>query len=418
MSADEALEAAAGAEVAAAGKVSSDAPWTAEQIVAAETAHASGLYHKRPVVLARGEGALVWDVNGRQYIDCDTGHGVALLGHCHPAVVEAVTKQAATLLTCGESFYSEPRARLMDALAAVLPDGLGRIFLCNSGTEAIEAALKIARLTTGRKQVVATKRGFHGRTMGSLSATWNPRYRGPFEPLLEGYRHITFNSIEEAEEAITTNTAAVILEPVQGESGVFVADMSFLQRLRDLCDERGAMLVFDEVQTGVGRTGTFVAAQGFGVTPDLLCIAKGLAGGMPIGAVAIGSRVGDLERGTHASTFGGNPMACAAAAAAVKAAVDEKLPQRAAELGARFMAKLRRLAEEAHVIREVRGMGLMIGIDLRTRSAKYLQALQDRGVLALDAGPTVIRLLPPMVITWEQLETVYAALEAVLKEAA
>ncbi len=398
--------------------MNADQAWTAEQIVAAETAHASGFYHKRPVVLARGKGALVWDVNGRQYIDCDTGHGVALFGHCHPAVVEAVSNQAATLLTCGESFYSEPRARLMAALAAALPEGLGRVFLCNSGTEAIEAALKIARLVTGRKQVVATKRGFHGRTMGSLSATWNPRYRGPFEPLLEGYRHVAFNSAEEAEAAITTDTAAVIVEPVQGESGVFVAEKSFLEHLRALCDERGAMLVFDEVQTGVGRTGTFVAAQGFGVTPDLLCLAKGLAGGMPIGAVAIGGRIGDLERGTHASTFGGNPMACAAAAAAVKAAVDEKLPQRAAELGERFMAKLNALAAEAHVIREVRGKGLMIGIDLRTRSAKYLQALQDRGVLALDAGPTVIRLLPPMVITWEQLETVYVALEAVLKEAA
>jgi acetylornithine/LysW-gamma-L-lysine aminotransferase len=359
---------------------------------------------------------MVWDAEGRSYIDCDTGHGLAILGHNHPAVVGAVQEQAGKLLTCGESFYSAPRARLYSELAVALPPGLDRYFLCNSGTESVEAALKLARLATGRNRVVAFCGGFHGRTLGSLSATWNPRYRQAFTPLLDGFVHVPFNDANAADEAVTPEIGAVIVEPVQGEGGVHVAEARFLARLRELCDAAGALLVFDEVQTGVGRTGTFIAAQRFGVTPDIICLAKGLAGGVPIGAVAFGRRLGELPRGAHASTFGGNPLACAAAAATVKVIQEQDLAARAAALGESFRDSLRELAARFGVIREVRGLGLMVAVDLKTRSARYLQALQDRGVLALAAGPTVIRFLPPLVITQEQLEAVRDALEAVLEE--
>ena len=390
--------------------------WSREGILAAEAAHTSGLYHKRPLVLTRGRGALVWDMDGSEYIDCDTGHGVAILGHCHPKVVAAVQAQVEQMITCHESFFSEPRARFLDVLASVLPQGLDRVFLCNSGTEAVEAAIKFARLATGRSKVVATKRGFHGRTLGSLSATWNPRYREPFLPLLPGFSHITYNNCEEASSQVTGETAAVILELVQGESGVFVAEPGFVRHLRQLCDECGAMLIFDEVQTGVGRTGTFVAAQGFDVIPDILCLAKGLAGGVPFGATCFGPRLGELPGGVHASTFGGNPVACAAAAATIEAVVSEGLAGRAAEMGSMLFARFHELAREFRVVREVRGLGLMVGIDLKVRAARYLQALQDHGVLALSAGPTVVRLLPPLVIEKRELETVCDRLAAVFRE--
>ncbi|MDP2871508.1 MAG: aspartate aminotransferase family protein [Bacillota bacterium] len=385
-------------------------------VISVETRHSSGFHHKRPIVLAGGEGAVVWDAQGRRYIDCDTGHGLAILGHGHPAVTAAIKAQAEKLLTCGESFYSEPRARLYAELAAAMPAGLDRFFLCNSGTEAVEGALKLARLTTGRSRVVAFRGGFHGRTFGSLSATWNPRYREPFAPLLDGFAHVPFNDAEAAAAAVTPEVGAVLVEPVQGEGGIHVATGGFLARLREACDSTGALLVFDEVQTGVGRTGAFVAAQRFGVTPDVICLAKGLAGGVPIGAVAFGERVGEVPRGAHASTFGGNPLAAAAAAATVAIVRKDRLAERAAELGERFLGMMRQLAGEARVVREVRGLGLMIAMDLKTRSARYLQALQDRGVLALAAGPTVVRLLPPLVITWEQLEAVRDALALVLME--
>lgn len=391
--------------------------WTADTILKVEGEHTSGLYHKRPLVIARGSGALVWDAGGREYIDCDTGHGIAVLGHCHPKVVSAITSQASALLTCGESFYSEPRAKLLGVLASALPRTLSRVFLCNSGTESVEAAVKFARLATGRIKIVACKRGFHGRTLGSLSATWNPGYRKPFEPLVPGFVHIAFNDCEEASEVVDTSTAAVIVEPVQGEGGVFPATPEFLNHMRALCTERGAMLVFDEVQTGMGRTGAFTASEEYGVVPDILCLSKGLGGGLPIGAVAFNPDLITLTPGVHASTFGGNPVACAAAAAAIEALIAERLPERAKELGARFMALLSETLAPCAVVRELRGRGLMIGVDLKTRSGRYLRMLQERGILALEAGPTVIRFLPPLVISWPQLERVAEALVSVLSEA-
>ncbi|MCC7354627.1 MAG: aspartate aminotransferase family protein [Anaerolineae bacterium] len=382
--------------------------------MALEQAHTSGVYPKRPVVITRGQGARVWDEEGREYIDATSGQGVALLGHAHSAVARALYEQAQTLITCPEIFYNDRRAQLMSRLTALAPGGLNRVFLCNSGTEAIEGALKFARVATGRKGVVATMRGFHGRTMGALSATWEPKYREPFQPLIPGFSHVPYDNLEAAAGAIGPDTAAVLVEPVQGEGGVRPASPGYLLGLQRLCDERGALLILDEIQTGLGRTGRWFACQHTGVVPDLMALAKGLAGGVPMGAVLMGPRVGELPSMSHGSTFGGNPLSCAAALATLDVLEKERLPQQAAEKGEYLLGRLRRL--ESEKIREVRGLGLMVALDLRERVTPYLMALMRRGVLALPAGPTVLRLLPPLVITYEEMDRVVAAIAEVLSQ--
>jgi acetylornithine/LysW-gamma-L-lysine aminotransferase len=378
-----------------------------------EQLHSAGVYPKRELVLVRGSGARVWDQDGGEYIDCAGGHGVVLLGHCHPAVVEAVCTQAQQMVTCPGIFYNDKRALLLSRLAEVT--GLERAFLCNSGAEAVEGAFKFARLSTGRAGIVATMRGFHGRTMGALSATWNKKYREPFAPLVPGFSHVPYGRIEKMDEAVTEETAAVIVEVVQGEGGVRPGSGDYLRALQELCAERGALLIIDEVQTGFGRTGSMFAFQHYGIKPDILCLAKGMAGGVPMGAVMLGARVEGIKRGTHGSTFGGNPLACAAALATIDVVVDEDLPAQAAEKGAYLVEALRSV--HAPVIREIRGLGLMVGIELRTRSQPHLEGLMRRGVLALPAGPTVIRLLPPLTIGYDDLDAVIAALRDVLEGA-
>jgi acetylornithine/LysW-gamma-L-lysine aminotransferase len=380
---------------------------------ALEAAHASGVYAKRPLTIVRGSGATLWDAAGRAYIDCAAGHGVANVGHCHPQVVAAIQQQAATLLTCQEAFSNDQRALLLAELTALLPTGLDRLFLCNSGAEAVEAALKFARATTGRTGIIATMRGFHGRTMGALSATWEQHYRAPFQPLVPEFTHVPYNNLSALAAAITDTTAAVLLEIVQGEGGVRPGTAEFLQGAQQLCHERGTLLLIDEVQTGFGRTGRWWASEHAALTPDILILAKSIAGGVPMGAVALGPRVGALAAGTHGSTFGGNPLACAAARATLHVLTAERLPDQAARKGTWLIEQLRGLPQRR--IREVRGLGLMVGIELRERAAPYIQALQERGVLALSAGPTVIRLLPPLVISDQQLESVVAALTEVLQ---
>lgn len=382
--------------------------------MALEQAHTSGVYPKRPIVITRGRGARVWDEEGREYIDATSGQGVALLGHAHPAVARALYEQAQVLITCPEIFYNDRRAQLLARLTALAPEGLSRVFLCNSGTEAIEGALKFARVSTGRKGIVATMRGFHGRTMGALSATWEPKYREPFQPLVPGFSHIPYDNLEAAEKAIGPDTAAVLVEPVQGEGGVRPASPGYLPGLRRLCDERGALLILDEIQTGLGRTGRWFACQHSGVVPDLMALAKGLAGGVPMGAVLIGPRIGDLPSMSHGSTFGGNPLSCAAALATLDVLEQERLPQQAAEKGEYLLGRLRRI--ESEKIREVRGLGLMVALELRERVTPYLMALMQLGVLALPAGPTVLRLLPPLVITYEEMDRVVAAIEEALTQ--
>ncbi|MGQ9710088.1 MAG: aspartate aminotransferase family protein [Anaerolineae bacterium] len=382
-----------------------------DERIALEGQYTSGVYRKRPVLIVRGAGARVWDAQGREYVDCAAGHGVALVGHCHPRVVAAIREQAERLITCSEAFYNDRRAELQAELVALMP-GMERVFLCNSGTEAVEAAIKFARLATGRPGVVAARNGFHGRTMGALSATWRPEYRRPFEPLVPGFRHVPYNDAGALEAAVGPETAAVILEVVQGEGGVRPGDGAYLRRAQELCRERGALLIVDEVQTGLGRTGRMMACQHYGLEPDMVCLAKGLAGGLPMGAVLIGPRVGELPVGVHGSTFGGNPLSCAAALATLQVIQEESLPARAAALGEFFLSRLRRISSP--LIRDIRGLGLMVGIELRRRGRPYLQDLAERGVLALPAGPTVLRFLPPLVISQEELERVVQAVDETL----
>ncbi len=382
-----------------------------------ENTYTSGVYSKRPVAIVRGSGALVWDAEEREYIDCTAGYGVANIGHARPEIAASIAAQAQRLITCPEIFYNDMRARLLERLAGLLPCGLDQIFLCNSGTESVEGALKFARIATGRTGIVATFRGFHGRTMGALSTTWEPHYREPFTPLVPDISHVRYNDLTSADAAINEETAAVIVELVQGEGGVHVASGEYIHGLATLCRERGALLIIDEVQTGLGRTGQLFACQHYDLQPDILCLAKSLAGGVPMGAICLGQRViesGHISKGIHGSSFGGNPLACAAALTTLDILEKESLPERAAALGEYALRHLRKM--RSPLIREVRGKGLLVGIELKRRVQPYLEALSEHGVLALQAGSNVIRLLPPLVISEEQLERVLDAVEEVLFE--
>lgn len=380
-----------------------------------ETRYEAGTYRKRAIRLMRGAGALVEDDQGRQYLDCTAGIGVANVGHSNPRVVQAIARQAERLITCPEMFFNDARAAYLEHLVAALPGGLDRVFLCNSGTEAVEAAIKFARLATGRSEIVAALRGFHGRTLGALSATWEPRYRIPFAPLVPGFSHVRYNDAGALGDEVTERTAAVLLEVVQGEGGIHIADAEYLRTAERLCRERGALLIVDEVQTGFGRTGRMWASEHADITPDLLCLAKGIAGGLPMGATCLGPRVQTITHGTHGSTFGGNPLACAAASATLDELQERCLPQHAAEVGAYLLERLRAMVGSASSVREVRGLGLMLGIELRRHAQPFVERLAERGVLVLSAGPYVIRLLPPLVIEQAQIEQVAEAIEEVLR---
>lgn len=385
---------------------------TREEIIALENDYGSGVTAKRPLVIVRGKGARLWDSEGREYIDCTAGRGVANLGYCHPKVTEAIQAHAAELVVAGEIFYNDQRAALLKELAGRLPGDIRRVFLCNSGTEAVEGAIKASRLFSGRPGVVAAMRAFHGRTMGALSATWNKKYREPFEPLVPGFSHVPFNNLEAMSAAVGEETAAVLVEVVQGEGGIHPGDAAYFAGLRRLCDERGALLVVDEIQTGFGRTGRWFACEHFGLQPDIICLGKAIGGGVPMGAFAWRAGLGPMPEGSHGSTFGGNPLACAVSRAVLRAMDEEKLPERADRLGRKLLEGLRAI-KSPHV-REVRGLGLIVGVELRTKVTPFLKALMERGVLALPAGPTVLRLLPPLVIGEDDLETVVSVIGELL----
>jgi len=368
---------------------------------------------KREPTFVRGSMATLWDEDGNEYIDCGASFGVGNLGHCNPAVVEAIQQQARDLIHVGPTFGTKAKAEFTDKLLSIAPTGLGRVFLSNSGSEAVEAALKFARAATGRKTIIAAMRGFHGRTMGALSATWRRDFREPFEPLVPGFEHVPYNDIAALEAAVDEGTAAVILEAVQGEGGVHVATLEYLPAARDVCDRAGALLIIDEIQTGMGRTGRMFAIERWNVKPDIVTLAKSLAGGVPIGATLTTEAVERAFQGSHNSTFGGNPLACAAGTAAIDYAVRERLWARAEKLGAMALVGLRGL--KAPSVREVRGLGLMIGIELRGKAAPVLQALQDEGVIAIGGGSSVIRLLPPLVIPEDQWSFALDALGRALR---
>ncbi len=377
----------------------------------------ANVFAKKKLVLTRGKGAVVWDINGNEYVDCTGSYGVALLGHCHPKVVAAVCEQAPKLISCHASFYNDKRSEFLQKLVAIAPKGLNKTFLSNSGAEAVECAIKLARKFTGKPEIIAMMGAFHGKTMGALSATWDKKYREPFLPLVPEIKHVPPDNLDKLREAITEKTAAVLVEPVRGEGGIRVPPEGFLKGLREICDEKHVLLMFDEVQTGFGRTGKLFACEHAGIVPDVMCLAKPVAGGLPIGVTLAKENImSSLKLGEHSTTFSGSPLVCAAGCAAIDALLEEKLAERAAENGKYFKAKLEQLQQKHAIVKEVRGLGLMLGMELKYDVLNVILKAKERGILILDAGRNVLRFLPPLVISKEQIDKVIAVLDGVLGE--
>ena len=370
------------------------------------------VYPKRDLVIVKGKEATVWDENGNEYIDCAAGIGVATIGHANPAVVKAITLQAEILITNACVFYNDTRALFLEKLNQITPANLTRSFLTNSGTEAMEAAIKFARVSTGKTDFITTMRGFHGRTMGSLSGTHKAEYREPFEPLVPGFSFVPYNNLEKMEEVITEKTAGIILEVIQGEGGVNIASQEYLEGVRALCDNNNILLIIDEIQTGFCRTGKMFAIDHFGIEPDIMTVAKGIAGGFPVGAAICSDKV-KIAFGQHGTTFGGNPLASAAGLAAINFMLENDLAEEARKKGDYFVNQLN--VDELSKVREVRHKGLMIGIELKEKVQPFLQQLMDEGIIVMPAGKIVLRMLPPAVITYEQLDKVAGVFNRILK---
>lgn len=387
------------------------------EIMAVEDGHLAKFYARRPIAIVRGKGALVYDAEGREYVDCAGGYGTCTVGHAHPKVAEAIANQASQLISCHASTYNDARASLLDKLASILPSELGRVFLSNSGAEAVECAIKLSRKSTGRRKIIAVKGGFHGKTHGALSATWDGKYRKNFEPLVPDFDHIPFGNLEAAKAAITQDTAAILFEPIQGEGGIRVPPPDWLPLLKDLAHDVGALLVADEIQSGLGRTGRMFACEHFGVTPDIVCLGKGIASGLPLSVTASSDTImGSIATGEHTSTFGGNPVVCAAARATLDVLQEEQLVENAASTGTYFKEQLQNMQGQLRIIREVRGLGLMLGMEMRFDVYHILQNALQKGVLLLDAGRNILRFLPPLSIQREHVDRVVACLRSILVE--
>jgi LysW-gamma-L-lysine/LysW-L-ornithine aminotransferase len=372
---------------------------------------ALGVYSRRGITIVRGENAFVWDDSGNRYIDCIAGHGSANIGHANLRVAASVAAQASQLTACSNVFFNDRRSAYLNLLLSVAPPPLSKAFLCNSGAEANEAAIKFARHVTARTEIVSTFRAFHGRTLGALSLTHNQAYRERVGPLPEGVTFVPYNDAGAIASAVTDATAAVVLEVVQGEGGVHVGSSAFLEAAQNACREHGALLIIDEVQTGFGRTGRMFALEHEGLEPDMVCLAKSMAGGLPMGAVLCSDRIA-VAQGLHGTTFGGNPVCCAAAQATLEFILENDLP-REAETKGEYVGGL--LADiRSPRIREIRRLGLMIGVDLREKAKPVLDRLQEAGVLAMPAGPTVVRMLPPLTIGFPELERIARAFREVL----
>jgi acetylornithine/LysW-gamma-L-lysine aminotransferase len=385
---------------------------TTEQILDIERNQQVPLYAKRDIALVRGEGAYLIDNDGRRYLDTMSNYGVAVLGHAHPRFAAAVADQLGILTTGHQSFGNDVRAELLTELDSIKPAELSRSFLSNSGAEAMEAAIKFARATSGKHRFVALRRGYHGRTLGALSATADKKYRDPFEPLPIPNAHVGFGDIDALEAALDDDTAAVVLEPIQGEGGIHVADPAYLQAVRKLTAERGIYLIVDEIQSGF-RTGVPFVSVAAGIVPDLIATAKALANGFPIGLTLTTEEIsGALPSGAHGSTFGGNPLAARAAVETLRIMREDGLYEQAKSIGAQLIDRIGGLQSDK--IRAVRGSGLMIGIEFKQKAMPVLRALQDKGVLALPAGNLVLRLLPPMIWEQPQVDEFMIAFESVL----
>jgi acetylornithine/LysW-gamma-L-lysine aminotransferase len=375
------------------------------------------LYQRFPVTIEKGVGAHVWDTNGKEYIDCMGGYGVALVGHKNERVNNAIKEQIDKIITVHSSLYNKTREEFLTTLIGLAPKELTQVHLNNSGAEAIEAAMKFARKFTGKIGMIAMKGSYHGKSFGALSLTFNPKYRKAFAPLVEKVSFASYGDIESLRSVIDEDTAFVILEPIQGESGIIVAPDGFLQDVRKLCDEKGIVLIFDEIQAGLGRTGRLWACDHWNTAPDILCLAKGIAGGVPMGATLVKPNIlSSISKGEHSSTFGGNPISCAAGTAALKAITEDGLIENSEKMGKLFREGLEKLKEKHTMIREIRGKGLMIGIEMKFEVKDILFGLIKKGVLMLYSGRNILRILPPLVISEEDVTKVLHALDLVLTE--
>ena len=376
---------------------------------------------RQPVVIVRGQGTKVWDEDGKEYLDFTAGWAVNNLGHSHPAVVAAIREQAGTLLQTSNQFYTVPQLQLAQLLAE--QSCMDRVFFCNSGAEANEGAVKLARkygrlFRNGAYEVITALNSFHGRTLAMVAATGQPHYQEPWKPLPEGFVNVEYNDLEAIRKATTGRTCAVMLEPVQGEAGVIMPSEGYLKAVREWCDEQGLLLIFDEVQTGFGRLGTLFGYEALGVEPDVMSLAKALGGGVPIGAFMAKEQYCVLEPGDHGSTFGGNVLACAAAYASTKYMVDNDIPARAAESGAYLKQRLEGLRSHEPCIVDVRGMGLLLSVEFSSDiSAKVVSACNEEGLLLNPVRPNAIRLMPPLTITSEEIDQGLERLERGLGQA-
>ncbi|MBA7601369.1 Acetylornithine aminotransferase [subsurface metagenome] len=378
-------------------------------------------YQRQPLALVKGRGMFVEDIQGKRYLDFVGGIAVCSLGHCHPALVKAISAQAKKLMHISNLYYIQQQAELAALLARVVPKGINKFFFCNSGAEAIEGAFKLAIKHTKRQRIIAMQGSFHGRTAASVGATWKSSYREPFGALIpQIFDFVPFNDLAAVERAMDEQTAAVIVEAIQGESGINVPSNDYLPGLRKLCDEYEVLLICDEVQTGVGRTGKWFACEHWNVEPDELTMAKALGGGFPIGCLGARAEVmGSFSPGNHASTFGGNPLACAAAKAAIKTMQKLKLPQRAAKIGEYFKKRLNELADKHGCVREVRGLGLMLAMELSTKQiadAAVVKA-RKRGFLINCTADKVLRFIPPLIVERKHIDRLIDALDGILSEA-
>lgn len=375
------------------------------------------LYQKFPVTLEKGSGAHVWDTEGKEYIDCMGGYGVALVGHRNERVVNAIKAQLEKIITVHSSLYNKTREEFLENLIRIAPKNLTQVYLNNSGAEAVEAAIKFARKFTQKKGMIAMNGSYHGKSMGALSLTFSPKYRKEFQPLIEKVSFSTFGDIDSLRSKIDDDTGFVILEPIQGESGIHVAPDGFLQDVRKLCDEKGILLIFDEIQSGFGRTGRMWASEHWNTTPDIMCLAKGIAGGVPMGATLVRQDIlACIKKGEHSSTFGGNPLSCAAGIGAIQALTQDGLIQNAEKMGKKLRDGLDNLKEKHSIIREIRGKGLMIGIEIKFEVKDILLDGIKNGVLLLYSGRNIIRLLPPLVISEEDITKVLATLDKLLTD--
>ncbi len=374
-------------------------------------------YSRNPIVLVKGEGVYVWDEDGKRYLDLFSGWAVSSLGHCNPNVTKATQDQAATLVHVPNIFYSEPQGLLAKYISENSFNG--QCFFCNSGAEANEAAIKLARIhnsSKGKYKIITMRDSFHGRTLAAVTATVQPKYHKGFLPLVEGFTYVPFNNLSEVAKAVDDKTCGIMIEPIQGEGGINVADAEYWKGLRKICDDKGILLILDEVQCGMGRTGKYFAYQHYDITPDIMTLAKALGNGTAIGAMEARKEIAkSLVPGSHASTFGGNPLACATAVAVFETIQSENLLENVKKMSDYAFGQLRNMAEEFNIINEVRGIGLMIGIELKTEATEIVQKCMEAGLLINCTHESVIRIMPQLNVKKEHIDEGIDILRNVLK---